>query len=289
MQVPLLALIAGFLAGPLVNLTADYLSARRHHDLARTNPFVSPQAVPPKPAFLPHREPGKRWPIVLWSGTAAAIARAPVFAPHTRLRHVLTEIAMTLGFVWISEEYASNSHLPFLLFYAAVFALVVIIDLEHRWVLFDTIWPPALVAIAEAAFVPGRIGLIDCLRGGLYGFGILLGLYILGLLFAKAVGLLTGRRVGRTVLGFGDVRLGTLSGLILGWGALGPALLLMILSGAIAALVFIVYKVIKTRRYRIFSAIPYGPYVVFGTAIMLYAPWIMGDVMALILQRRYGM
>ena len=277
--------IVGFLSGILVNLLADYLPAKRHYDLARTNPFVSADVIPPKPRLIPSQ------PIYLWSGFVATVLKAPVFKPETRLRHVITEIGLSAAFVWITNQYANDyqmPHVPLLLFYAAVFTLITIIDMEHRWVLFDTIWPPALVAIAEAILLP-RVSIYESLRGGLYGFVILTGLYILGIIFAYVMTFITGRRVGRTVLGFGDVRIATLCGLILGWKALGPALLLMILSGAFAAAVFIAYKVIRTRRYRIFSAIPYGPYIAFGTAIMLYAPWLMGDLMALILQRRYGM
>ncbi len=173
-------------------------------------------------------------------------------------------------------------NLPFLLFYAAVFALIIIVDVEYRWILFETIWPPALVALVEAAFWP-RIGLEDSIRGGVYGFVALYVLYLLGMVFARVVAVLTGRRVGRTVLGFGDVRMGTLSGLILGWYALGPALLIMMITGGIAAAILIANKLIRTRRYRIFSAIPYGPYIVTGTAVMLYIPWVVGDLMAKIL------
>jgi prepilin signal peptidase PulO-like enzyme (type II secretory pathway) len=289
-MIVVLAIVAGFCVGVAVNLLADYLSASRHYNLARSNPFVSKDVIPPAPKFFPQNSDGQRLPIYLWSGVVAALLRQGVFKDGTRGRHVITEIGLALAYAWISNQYQDQiqTHLGFLLFYAAVFALIVVIDTEHRWILFETIWPPALVAIFESIFFP-RVSLPDSLRGGLYGFVILYGLYVLGLIFARGVSLVTGRRVGRTVLGFGDVRMGMLAGLILGWGALGPALLLMILSGAVAAAVFIIYKVGKTRRYRIFSAIPYGPYIVLGTAIMLYAPWIMGDLMAFILHRRYGM
>lgn len=274
----------GFVAGVIVNLLADYLPARRYHVLAKANPFGSQNIVPPIPPFFPRRADGSMWPIPQWSGIVAALTRANVFEPRRRTRHVLTEIGLALAFALVAMQYGADRNLPFMLFYAAVFALVIIIDVEYRWILFETIWPAALVALAEAAFMP-RISLDSAVQGGLYGFGILFGLYLLGLVFARAMGVVTGRRVGRTVLGFGDVRMATLSGLILGWQALGPALFIMVITGAIAALLFIANKLIRARRYRMYSAIPYGPYIVIGTAVMLYQPWLGGEMVWRFLNR----
>jgi prepilin signal peptidase PulO-like enzyme (type II secretory pathway) len=275
----LLAFIAGLISGVVVNLLADYLPVRRHHYLASADPFVSRSAVPPLPVLIPHRADGRPWPIPLWSGLIATLARAPVFDSAHRVRRISTELGLAVAFAWITSVYGDHRSLPFLLFYAAVFALVIIIDVEYRWILSETIWPPALVAIAEAAFWP-RVNLETSLRGGLYGFLCLFALYILGILFARVVGVVRGRRIGRTVLGLGDVRMATLGGLIVGWNAIGPALLIMILTGAIAALVFIANKLLRSGHYRVFSAIPYGPYVVIGFAVMLYTPWIAGNVLA---------
>jgi prepilin signal peptidase PulO-like enzyme (type II secretory pathway) len=271
-----IALIAGFICGVLVNLLADYLPNRRHHFLAKASPFVSPSAVPPLPTFIPRKD-GRSWPVLYWSGVVAALARQPVF--NHPVRHIITEIGLALAFAGIAWLYPTSPNLPFLLFYAAVFAIVIIIDVEHRWIMWITIWPPALVALAEAIFLP-RVSLEESLRGGLYGCLILFGLYLLGIGFGQLVRMITGRRVGRTILGTGDIRMATLSGLILGWYALGPALLIMVVTGGLAAVIFIANKVIRTRRYRIFSAIPYGPYIVIGTAFMLYFPWVVGNWIA---------
>ncbi len=274
-----LAFVFGFVGGVVVNLLADYLPARRHHHLANADPFVSRSAVPPLPEFIPRRTDGRPWPLPLWSGLIATLARVPVFDPLRRVRRISTELGLAVAFGWIASVYGDQRSLPFLLFYAAVFALVTIVDVEYRWILFETIWPPALVAIAEAAFWP-RVNLETSLRGGLYGFLSLFALYILGILFARLVGSLRRRRIGRTVLGFGDVRMATLGGLIVGWNAIGPALLIMILTGAVAALVFIANKVLRAGHYRFFSAIPYGPYIVIGFATMLYTPWLVGNILA---------
>ncbi len=267
----LIALVLGFLAGVMVNLLADYLPARRHYDLARRSPFSTVRPV--KPTFIPRRPPPQ------WSGVIAAILRAPV----ERLpRRAFTEIGLAAAFALITAFFAEARFLPFYLFYAAVFALVIITDIEYRWILPEVTWSAALVALAESV-IAQRLSLGETLRGGLLGFGVLFALYVFGYVFAYLMRLLTGRRVNRTVLGFGDVRLALLSGLILGSEAIGPALLLMMIGGGIAALVFVVDKRVRKGHYRRYSAIPYGPYIVLGTALMLYAPSFAFDLLRLII------
>jgi prepilin signal peptidase PulO-like enzyme (type II secretory pathway) len=270
----LVAFILGWLSGIVVNLIADYLPARRHHFLARTNPFVSPDVVPPPARFLPRRPDGSLQPVYLWSALIAQLSGTPVYDKSHRARHILTEVGMALIFAVIAAQFTANRSLPFLLFYAPCLILIVIIDVEHRWVFLETILPAAIVALAEATFWT-RVVPHDELKGGLYGFVIMVILYLLGMLFGQIMGTINKRPVNRTVFGFGDVYIGTLAGLLVGWRSLGLALLIMVLAGAIAALLFIANKLVRARRYRLYSAIPYGPYIVIGTATMLYVPQIM--------------
>jgi prepilin signal peptidase PulO-like enzyme (type II secretory pathway) len=267
----LIAPISGFLVGVLVNLLADYLPARRHYDLARRSPFSTVKPV--KPSFIPRR------PVPLWSGLIAVALRAPAAHPF---RRVITEIGLAAAFALIAGWFAHMHFLPFYLFYAAVLALVTITDIEHRWILPEVTWLAACVGLAESVMTR-RLSLDNALQGGLLGFGVLLTLYLGGYGFAYLMRLLTGRRISRTVLGFGDVRLALFSGLILGAGAIGLALLLMMIGGGIAALVFIINKQIRKGRYRRYSAMPYGPYIVLGTALMLYAPTFAFDLLRLII------
>lgn len=278
-----LTLILGFLTGILVNLIADYLPAQRHHELARANPFVSPSAVPPRPTFLPRHPDGRLWPIWMWSGLVAWLTGSSTFVDRHATRHVLTEIGLAVGFAWIAWTFAGDPDLAFLLFYGAVFILIIIIDVEHRWVMLEIIVPAALVAILESTSWP-RISLGQSLKGGLYGFLITFALYLLGIVFGRVMGVVTHRRITRTVYGLGDVYIGTLGGLIVGVDGLWWAILIMVLTGGVASLGFILYKVIRTRRYRVFSAIPYGPYIVIGFAALLYIP----EVIDLIFRRLLG-
>jgi len=273
----ILTTILGFIVGILVNLIADYLPARRHHELASTNPFVSPSGIPPMPTFLPRRadaQDRRLWPLWAWSGVLSWLTNTPTFAERHPMRHVLTELGLAAAFGWIGGTFADIPQLPYLLFDAAIFALIVIIDVEHRWVMLEIIVPAALVTIFEAGVWPGN-ALELTLKGGLYGFGVTFGLYLLGKVFGRALEMIRHRRIGRTVFGLGDVYIGTLGGLLVGSEGLWWAVLIMVFTGGVASLGFVAYKILRTRRYRMFSAIPYGPYIVIGFAAMLYIPQVI--------------
>jgi prepilin signal peptidase PulO-like enzyme (type II secretory pathway) len=266
---PLAALLLGLLAGVIVNLLADYLPARRHYELARRSPFST--VKPQRPAFglrLPDGEPAPLWS---WSGTlTAALGRSHFPVRHTA-RRAAVEISLAAAFLLLAVGYLDAPFLPFYLFYATCMAHVVVTDVEHRWIMPEIIWVGIAAGLAEALMV-GRITPGDAIAGGLLGFGLILALYLFGFVFAALVKGASGRPVGRTVLGFGDVRFAGFAGVVLGTGAIGPALLVSILAGGIGAAAFILWKWLRRGRYRRFSALPYGPYLVLGAAFTLYAP-----------------
>jgi leader peptidase (prepilin peptidase)/N-methyltransferase len=68
--------------------------------------------------------------------------------------------------------------------------------------------------------------------------------------------------------GYGDVMLAALCGLIVGWQALIFAMFITVFLGALGALVYLVGRGL-TGRYDMFTPLPYGPYIVIGTWIML--------------------
>ncbi len=279
----ILAALGGLSAGVIVNLLADYLPARRLNRLAAASPFVSESAIPPLPRPFPMLPNGHIVPFYAWSGIGARLTGIIGFREPRWTRRVLVEGALTLAFPAIVAGYPADVYpifptIGFLLFYAAALTLYVVIDVEYRWIMTNTIWPVMLIALIEAV-TETRLPLNMALRGLLYGTLIMFALYVLGILFGNGLGVLRGRRVGRTVLGFGDVRLAALGGLLVGWPNMGLALLIMVFTGAVGAISLIASKMIRTRRYQAFSAIPYGPYIVIGIAVMLYVPWLVGDLL----------
>ncbi|MHB8628529.1 MAG: prepilin peptidase [Aggregatilineales bacterium] len=276
----LLAALFGFIVGVYVNLFADYRPAQRLYRLARASPFVSESGLPPIPRPLPRFPDGRVAPVYLWSGVIAWFAGRNYFDNPRWIRRIAVEIGLAVAYGWIVSFYGASPYLPFFLFCAPFLVLISVIDIEYRWILAETLWPLAIVVVLDSAF---NGTLTPTLRGGLYGFGTLLIIFILGQVFKQSAGAL-GRRIGQTVFGFADVELGIVGGLLVGWPNFGLALLVTIFLAAAGALGVIGGKMTRGRRYRGGAAIPYGPYIVLGVAIMLYAPWLMVGVLDLLLR-----
>jgi prepilin signal peptidase PulO-like enzyme (type II secretory pathway) len=98
----------------------------------------------------------------------------------------------------------------------------------------------------------------DIAIGGAAGLAAGLGLFILGAMFGSARG-------GAIPFGFGDAKLIFLLGLLLGWPAFGPALLIGILLAGIPGLVMVALG----RGRSVFS---YGPYLAAGGLVAMLFP-----------------
>ena len=64
--------------------------------------------------------------------------------------------------------------------------------------------------------------------------------------------------------------LGILSGLLLGWRPIFFALILTVFLGAIGAILFLGSKLVSRTGYSLFTALPYGPYIVVATLIVMF-------------------
>ncbi len=72
-------------------------------------------------------------------------------------------------------------------------------------------------------------------------------------------------------LGFGDVNLAGIVGLLLGWPeVVGGLLLAIIAGGVVSGLIMLVMAVL--RKYKAMTAIPYAPFLILGAIIFLYIP-----------------
>jgi prepilin signal peptidase PulO-like enzyme (type II secretory pathway) len=157
--------------------------------------------------------------------------------------------------------------------------LVTVIDVEHRLILWAVIWPVALVAALTGFVLPGR-GLVKTLVGGMAGYGLTLGIFVLGELYTRVMQHLRGQPPDEVAFGGGDVNLAGLVGLAVGWPGVLLSLTIAILLGGLYSLGYIVVQVLR-RRYSPHSVVPYGPFLVMGAlAIYLYgkdfAAWMTG-------------
>ncbi len=169
----LAALVGGFILGVLVNLIADYVPARRLHQLASASPFVSESAIPPMPRMLPHLPNGRRAPLYAWSGIGARLTGSHSFAQPHWPRRILVEISLAVIVLLIVMTFNSDPDLAFFIFYAPALILYIVIDVEYRWILLGTIWPVGLVALADALLIGNVYRSVrrfaeDCTLSGLW-------------------------------------------------------------------------------------------------------------------------
>ena len=177
----------------------------------------------------------------------------------------LLGVAATI-YIWFSPPKALGFWLGYiLLIYLSV---VFIIDVEHRLVLH----PVSYFGVALGLLVGTQLhGIRTTLLGGVSGFAMMFSLYYLGVLFARWM----SKRRGETIieegdaLGFGDVNLAGILGLILGWPLISMGILTAILAGGLVSLVLIL-GMLALKRYEAFAAIPYAPFLILGAILLLY-------------------
>jgi len=264
----LLYALFGLLVGAFINLCADQLPRQRRLSRAPFCPYCS-QSRPP-------------W---AWIGTIAYLA----FKPNCRQcgapiswRHPITELATALLFAFIWQRYGPTVYLLLYSVYSAILVLVVVIDLEHRLILNVVIFPAWALALLGRPIRPERgffwrLALI----GGVLGYGILFAIYLFGELFVKVMSKARGKPINAVAFGYGDVRLGGFIGLVLGFPGVMLALFLGVLLGGVVGFLYWFFRAIILRRYSLFTAIPYGPFLVAGTMAMLFfgpeiTQWWMG-------------
>jgi len=142
-----------------------------------------------------------------------------------------------------------------------------VMDVEHRVVMHPVSLFGAVAGALLGIFVLN--GPISTLIGGAAGFGIMFGLYLLGFVFSKIMSRIRGEEVDEVALGFGDVNLAGVLGLMLGWPRIGVVLLFAILLGGAVSL-FLVIGMALTKKYRPLTAIPYAPFLVIVAAVIFY-------------------
>jgi len=149
----------------------------------------------------------------------------------------------------------------------ALFLLIVVIDIEHRLILFS-VSIPAMVVIAILQSLDPQRGPVKTLLGGVVGFASFYLLYLLGGVFSRTIGRARRQPIDEVAFGFGDVMLAGLIGLTVGWPGVLVALFLGILAAGLFSLAYVLILLAR-RRYNAFLPIPYGPFLVLG-ALAVY-------------------
>jgi leader peptidase (prepilin peptidase)/N-methyltransferase len=148
----------------------------------------------------------------------------------------------------------------------AYFGVVVVIDIEYRLIMHPVSIVGAALALIMGVYLHG---LVDSLLGGLAGFGVMWLLYMFGILIMRLISHMRGQAIGDVALGFGDVNLSGVLGLLLGWPVILVGLLLAVLLAGIVSLIYLIIM-LALRRYRLFTALPYGPFLIAGAGLIIF-------------------
>mgnify|MGYP001034950325 CR=1 FL=1 len=148
-----------------------------------------------------------------------------------------------------------SAELAVMAFYACLFIVVLVIDLEHGLILNKVIYPGMAVALLLALFLPQPWltqwmvpGVVNAAMGGGIGF-------VLFLLIAI---------ISRGGMGWGDVKLAALIGLAAGFPLVFIALIMGAILGGVVAIVLVVVKRRKRKE-----TIPFGPFLSLAAMITL--------------------
>ncbi len=242
----LIIAFSGWVAGVLVNYLADILPVQR-----KLSQPICPSCGAPiglKNYFL-------------WPRICAGCGQ------RRRLRCWVVEIILTCATVWlwVLPPQRINFIVGFVLL--IYFSLVVVIDIEHHLILHPVTLCGAGIGLLTGAWLHG---LKATLIGGIAGFGIMLGLYYLGAMILRLFARLKNQVLEDDEgLGFGDVNLCGVLGLILGWPGIAGGVILAILLGGVASIIYLVVMLLR-GKYRSFMAIPYGPFLVASAIILLF-------------------
>jgi prepilin signal peptidase PulO-like enzyme (type II secretory pathway) len=224
------------------------------------------------------RQCGQVYPPVYWLALSHWLlrgGRCPHCGARRPLRPGLVELACAaaLPYLWLWAGRPADGLLPAgVRFVAAttvvlVCILIVIIDVEHRLILWSVVWPAAIGIALLGIVTPGH-GFAKTVLGGLAGYGITLSIFLLAEMFARLLQRLRGQPLDEVAFGGGDVNLAAIIGFAVGWPGVILALMIAVLAGGIFSFGYIVVQLLR-RRYVPFSAMPYGPFLVLG-ALTIY-------------------
>jgi leader peptidase (prepilin peptidase)/N-methyltransferase len=167
-------------------------------------------------------------------------------------RLLWVEVGTAVLFGLLYWHYGLSIELAVAALYCCLFILLMVIDLEWGLILNKVVYPACGVALIIAIFLP-QLEIVPEIKRALIGGGIGLGLFLL-IVF-----------VSRGGMGWGDVKMAALIGLVTGFPLILVALLLAVISGGLVSGVLLLLKA-KQRR----ETVPFGPFLSLGAMATLF-------------------
>ena len=193
----------------------------------------------------------------LWLHRRCRYCQAPI-----PCRPFWVEVGTGFLLAFIYWHYGLSIEFALTAFYGCLFIVLGVIDLEHRLILNKIVYPAVAVALIISVFLPQAENIffiwpvsLNGIIGGAIGFIFLL---IPIVVYPKG-------------MGWGDVKMAGLIGLVTGFPLVFVALLTAVILGGLVAGALLLLK-IKSRK----EAIPFGPFLSLATiATLLWGSYIL--------------
>lgn len=180
-------------------------------------------------------------------------------------RYPAVELLTAAAFVMLFARYGFSADFAAFVYLVSILIIVFFIDLKHRIIPDELViagTAGALIATVYNIFHPlhiyGDTNWWNPIVGMLTGSGFLFLVAVIGLLIYKT----------DDAMGMGDVKIFIPIGIFLGWRMTALTLVISLLLGGLAGVVFIITG-LKKRR----DTIPFGPFIVAGAFITMLWGW----------------
>ncbi len=208
-------------------------------------------------------------------GLLTGRSRCAQCGSRLRWRKPIVEIVSALILVFLYLRFGLTLKNVFLALFLEGLLLITVIDLEHRLILYSTIFPTSVAALVYgllAAVGDGWSALTRTLIVGAVGFGVFYIFYLLGFVYSAWVARRQGQPLDEIAFGGGDANLGGVVGLAVGWPGITLSVVYAVLAGGLISALFLIFMSLW-RRNALLMPIPYGPFIVFGAVVVLvFAP-----------------
>jgi leader peptidase (prepilin peptidase)/N-methyltransferase len=170
-------------------------------------------------------------------------------------RILWVELGTAILFGLACWRYGVSIELAIALFYICIFIVIMVIDWEKGLILNKIVLPAIAAAIVISAlfsiFLP-EVEIVPFIGRAAAGGGIGLALFLLIVI------------ASRGGMGWGDVKLAALIGLVTGFPLVFIALLIGVILGGVVAVILLALKIKKRKE-----AIPFGPFLAIATIVTL--------------------
>jgi len=193
----------------------------------------------------------------------AAVDMIPVFSYlwlrgrcrycHSQLPRRILRVELGTGalFAYLYWQLGFNADLAIAAIYGSFFIAIMMIDLEQGLILNKMVFPAMLVALGLSLFL-SDLDTVPTIASAAGGGGLGLGLFLIIAI------------VSRGGMGWGDVKLAGLIGLVAGFPLVLVAVMLAIIAGGLAAIALLALKLRERKQ-----TLPFGVFLAIGAVITL--------------------